>query len=173
MHQHPTLTFERAGNTTRGGAQTGNLLEASPGPVADLMEWVNERVRDYLVSLPMDSSHPYLAWQPDQWDMVAWGVIIQAGGYQRSHLHPDGWISGVYYVAVPESVQDGSDNGAGCLEIGRPTDDFCAGAVFPTRILRPRPGTVHLFPSFLWHRTLPYQSKEERICIAFDVLPQV
>ncbi len=170
VHEHPTLVYERPGNTTRGGVQTGNLLEDSTGPVAELMSWIETQVRAYLASLPMDGSHPYLAWKPEHWDAQAWGVIIRAGGYQRSHLHADGWISGVYYAKVPDAVQSAADN-AGGLELGRPTDAFCGDHAFPTRILRPRPGTMHLFPSFLWHRTLPYEADEERTCIAFDIRP--
>jgi tetratricopeptide (TPR) repeat protein len=169
IRNHATLALERPGNTTRGGAQTGDLLEASPGPVARLMLWIEKQVQLYLSSLPSELSHPYLAWKPQQWDTQAWGVIIGAGGHQRSHIHPDGWISGVYYIKVPDSVQINTCSKAGCLEIGAPPNAFIGNHAFPTKVLRARPGTMHLFPSFLWHRTLPYQYPGERICIAFDI----
>lgn len=174
VRQHPTLQYERLGNTTRGGTHTGNLLEESPGPVAELVAWIEDRVRAYLKSLPMDGSHPYLAWTPDNWDLDVWGIVIQPGGYQESHIHRDGWVSGVYYAAVPESVQTGmEENMGGSLEIGRPPEAFCGSAAFPTQVLRPRPGRVNLFPSYQWHRTLPYESDGERICIAFDIRPRM
>ncbi len=31
-------------------------------------------------------------------------------------------------------------------------------------------GRVFLFPSYLYHRTIPFSGPEQRICIAFDVL---
>ena len=34
-------------------------------------------------------------------------------------------------------------------------------------------GDVVFFPSSVFHRTIPFSSNEERICIAFDVKPQV
>jgi tetratricopeptide (TPR) repeat protein len=172
VRRHPTLEFQRAGNTTRGGSQTGNLLEDSPGPVAELCRWIDDRVRQYLEEIPKSESHPYLAWSPKRWDMDIWAVVMQSGGFQQPHIHTDGWLSGVYYVAVPEEVISGDDP-RGCLELGRPPAPFCDSGEFPTRTLRPGPGRLNIFPSFLWHRTLPYESKEERICIAFDVKPRL
>jgi hypothetical protein len=32
-------------------------------------------------------------------------------------------------------------------------------------------GDIVFFPSSLFHRTIPFESDEERICIAFDVKP--
>jgi uncharacterized protein (TIGR02466 family) len=169
---HPTLELQRSGNTTRGGSQTGNLLEDSPGPVTELYEWIDLKVRQYLAELPRSESHPYLAWSPQQWDIDIWAIVIQTGGFQQPHIHPDGWVSGVYYVAVPEEVVSGDDP-QGCLELGRPPAPFCDSGEFPIRTLRPRPGRLNIFPSFLWHRTLPYESKEDRVCIAFDVRPRL
>ena len=174
VRSHPALEFERAGNTTRGGAHTGNLLDEAPGPVPELVEWIEDRVRTYLDGLPADGSHPYLAWKPGSWDIDIWGIVIRPGGYQLSHIHRDGWISGVYYAAVPESVRsDTADDPGGCLELGRPPEAFCGTTEFPVMLIRPRPGRLNLFPSYLWHRTLPYEEDQERICIAFDIRPKV
>lgn len=174
VRNHPSLEFERAGNTTRGGAHTGQLLDEAPGPVLDLVEWIEDRVRAYLDALPMDGSHPYLAWKPDGWDIDIWGIVIRSGGYQLSHIHRDGWISGVYYAAVPGSVQsEDAEDQEGCLELGRPPEQFCGSADFPTMVIRPRPGRLNLFPSYLWHRTLPYEEDQQRICIAFDIRPKL
>lgn len=170
---HPALEFERAGNTTRGGAHTGNLLDDAPGPVLELVEWIEDRVRFYLDELPADGSHPYLAWRPGAWDMDIWGIVIRPGGFQLSHIHRDGWVSGVYYAAVPGSVQDESGDVGGCLELGRPPEAFSGSGDFPAMMIRPRPGRLNLFPSYLWHRTLPYEEDGERICIAFDIRPRV
>ena len=35
---------------------------------------------------------------------------------------------------------------------------------------RPEEGLIVLFPSFFFHRTIPFESAEERISVAFDVL---
>jgi tetratricopeptide (TPR) repeat protein len=168
---YPGLQFERPGNTTRGGAQTGNLLAGSPGPVTELAAWLDQQVRACLSALPMDGSHPYLGWTPARWDLDIWGVVLRPGGFQESHIHPDGWLSGVYYAAVPPGI--GESGPAGCLQIGTPPSTFGPPEAFPSRVLPPRPGYLCLFPSFLWHRTVPYDTPGERICLAFDVRPRV
>ena len=40
---------------------------------------------------------------------------------------------------------------------------------FEKKVILPKVGDVVFFPSPLYHRTLPFESNEERICIAFDV----
>jgi hypothetical protein len=42
---------------------------------------------------------------------------------------------------------------------------------FPVGIASPKVGDIVLFPSSLFHRTIPFNSNEERICIAFDLKP--
>ncbi|MCW5581951.1 MAG: hypothetical protein KIS72_11480 [Luteimonas sp.] len=37
--------------------------------------------------------------------------------------------------------------------------------------IRPEEGTMLLFPSYFYHRTLPFEDESPRISIAFDVLP--
>ena len=44
---------------------------------------------------------------------------------------------------------------------------------FPTKTYPVKVGDIVFFPSSVFHRTIPFSSKEERICIAFDVRPQL
>ena len=41
----------------------------------------------------------------------------------------------------------------------------------PTQALQPIEGQMFLFPGYFYHRTIPYHSSEERISIAFDLVP--
>jgi hypothetical protein len=34
--------------------------------------------------------------------------------------------------------------------------------------IKPREGMIVLFPSYFYHRTIPFESAEERITLAFD-----
>ena len=45
-------------------------------------------------------------------------------------------------------------------------------ANFPSRTLTVDVGDIVLFPSSLFHRTIPFDSADERICIAFDMAPK-
>ncbi len=37
---------------------------------------------------------------------------------------------------------------------------------------RPEEGLMMVFPSYFYHRTIPFEAAEHRISIAFDVLPE-
>lgn len=171
VQRHPTLVYERSGNTTRGGYQSGDLLDADPGPVTELIRIIDAEVRAYFEALPAQGDHPYLWWKPKAWSIQIWGVVLRDGGYQQAHIHRDGWLSGVYYAAVPSVVGAGAGR-EGWLELGRPPDGLgCTQAPVVTAV-QPEEGLMVLFPSYVFHQTIPFASDEARICLAFDVLPK-
>ena len=38
--------------------------------------------------------------------------------------------------------------------------------------MRPKPGRLALFPSYMWHGTVPFTTDESRLTIAFDAVPK-
>ncbi len=171
---HPSLTFEPPAVATTSGFQTGDLFQdaATPAIVA-FRGAVNAAVQDYIAALPAEPSHPFIANAPDRWSLNGWTVILKSQGHQRAHIHPDGWLSGVYYVKVPDSVSEtpgGSEDG--WIEFGRPPDNVRVKRESPTRRIAPREGVMILFPSYLYHRTIPFEDSDERISFAFDVIAQ-
>ena len=126
-----------------------------------------DRYRD---ALPQDALHPFLADIPDRGRVTAWGVILDEGAYQVPHIHPSAWLSGVYYVALPPALGADDDGTAGWIEFGKPYWDFRIRAEPETRLIEPEEGLMLLFPSYMFHRTLPFAGAGERISIAFDVL---
>ena len=98
-------------------------------------------------------------------------VVLRSGGYQDAHMHPAGYVSGVYYVQVPSEVAAGGGE-AGCLyftDRERPAAEAQRHAV---RVIRPQAGLVLLFPSYFWHGVMPFEGGRDRICVAFDVIPR-
>ena len=92
---------------------------------------------------------------------------MQSGGHLSAHIHEIGWISGAVYLAMPAS-----DGNAGAFEYGLHGDDYpMLGAQFAAKSVLPKVGDIILFPSSLFHRTIPFNSSNERICIAFDLKP--
>ena len=49
-----------------------------------------------------------------------------------------------------------------------PTELTCEPAVAPTQV-KPKEGLLVLFPSYFYHRTVPYEADEERLSVAFDL----
>ncbi len=97
-----------------------------------------------------------------------WGVVLGADGFQLPHLHPDAWLSGVYYVAVPSTGPAQADARAGCLELGPPDRELLLNRESARKLIRPKPGRLVIFPSWLYHGTVPHGAPGLRISIAFD-----
>lgn len=170
---HPTIKHDRAGKTTRGGAQTDELFANAEGVAALLLAELEPIVDSYVQALPKDAHHPFNARRPQRpYRIRGWATVLDSGGYQDPHVHPSGWLSGVYYVQVPGSVDLSNEGQAGWIEFGAWDLRFGQKATHArhVRALRPEEGLLLLFPSYFWHRTLPFSSTEQRISYAFDVL---
>lgn len=98
----------------------------------------------------------------------AWSVQLQPGGFHADHLHPDGWLSSACYIALPGAVAgEGREGWIRFGEPGIPTEPGLKAQHF----IKPEPGLLALFPSYMWHGTVPFSGDETRLTIAFDVVP--
>lgn len=170
IRAHPTLVRARPNKTTRNGGQTGELFAHRTAALDALRAGLILAVQDYAAALD-GAPHPFRAARPGRWTLRAWATLLHSGGYQAPHCHPGGWLSGVFYVKVPEVVGRAAGGDQGCIEFGRPDPVYGYRYEPETRIVRPQAGGMILFPSYIWHRTLPFGSSEDRISVAFDVLP--
>jgi Rps23 Pro-64 3,4-dihydroxylase Tpa1-like proline 4-hydroxylase len=60
----------------------------------------------------------------------------------------------------------------GSIELSTHGDDYPKKHDdFPNKTIAPEIGDLVMFPSSVFHRTIPFSSGEERICIAFDLKP--
>jgi len=172
---HPTLRYQPDDQSTRRGSVTRDLLSTGKGPVAHLEAEVLRVAANYVDGLARQfgaAGHPVLAIRPIQTRLTAWGVIMERDGHQAPHIHPAGWLSVVYYARLPGSLTDGGTKGTeGWIEFGRPPEPFRCRAMHPTRLVRPEEGMLIVFPSYIYHRTMPYGSDDPRISIAFDIGP--
>lgn len=100
-----------------------------------------------------------------------WGNISRGQTALHEHTHPNNFLSGVFYVRMPE--------GAGAIVFKDPRPQ--------TRILRPRTlrdnplnslefecaataGTLLLFPAWLEHGVRPSRTEDERISVAWNLM---
>jgi len=169
---HPTLHVGESDHSTRLGRHTENLLAEPPtGPLRAFVEVIAGAVERYMDWLPADPGHPYLAARPTKWRLVIWGNILQAQGYQAPHIHPDGWVSGVYYVELHDDESTPGREQDGWIEFGQPIPEFKTKVPPILKRMRPEVGQTILFPSYFYHRTLPFESAGRRISLAFDFVP--
>jgi len=155
--------------SVRGGTQTdGPLLSRLDPPIRELRSAIVGAVEQYRSSLPpLDPTHPMLRHRREGRVRFAgsWSVRLQGAGFHSNHVHPQGWISSAFYVAVPGELTGEK----GWLTLGEPQAELGI-AMPPIRRIEPRPGQLVLFPSMMWHGTLPFD-RGERITVAFDVAP--
>jgi predicted Zn-dependent protease len=162
--------------TLRGGTQTNGYLFRLKDPLLRLLETqIRAAVRTALAAFPEDASHPF--WGRRVADPAAdgfrfagsWSVRLNSQGFHTNHIHPEGWISSALYVALPDAIRDGDH--AGHLQFGVPPTETSL-ALPPQRIVKPQVGELVLFPSYMWHGTVPFTSEQPRITVAFDLVPQ-
>jgi tetratricopeptide (TPR) repeat protein len=162
-------THQPLEQSVRGGTQTdGELFSRIEPEIRVLRRAVVEAVERHIALLPpADPRHPVLRHnRPGQVRFSgSWSVRLSGEGYHANHIHPEGWFSSALYVALPEGA--GAPDHAGWLELGGPQKQLGI-ALAPTRIIEPKPGRLVLFPSTMWHGTVPFPAGE-RLTIAFDV----
>lgn len=157
--------------TLLNGTQTPGSLFAHHSKALDLIRaQIDEAIAEYIASLPDDPNHPFLSRKAREFSLSgSWSCRLHSSGYHSNHLHNEGWISSAYYVALPDEVAD-ADNGQGALKFGE--SKFALGEHDrPEHVIRPAVGKLVLFPSYFWHGTVPFQSDNARLTIAFDVMP--
>lgn len=157
--------------SVRGGTQTaGHLLLREEPEIRELREIIRTAVCQYITRLPpIDPRHPLLSQRRDLNPRFAgsWSVLLRQGGKHNNHVHPEGWISSALYLSLPENMGEGGKDRSGWLTLGAPASELGMG-LEPTRVVRPVVGKLVLFPSTMWHGTVPFSSGE-RMTIAFDI----
>lgn len=147
-----------------------NLFSATDPVVDWLKACVNKSVSDYL------KQHS-ISYDVD-WQLQAWANINRNGDYHNLHNHPYCYLSGTYYVQVPQKYNTGvrSDLNPGAISFYDPRPQANMGAIKgdgqidPEYRVQPVPGLMLLWPSFLHHLVHPNLSDELRISVSFNVM---
>jgi hypothetical protein len=167
---HPALRYERYGTASELTWRIDAPATGDAPHVRLLLDQISAAIRSHLERIaPAD--HPWVRARPASALLRSWCVITESDGYETWHVHQFGWLSGVYYVRVPEAISSGTGPG-GCLSFGLP--DELAGpeaANYAAQLVRPAEGLMLAFPSHAYHRTFPHGTGEKRICLAFDLRP--
>ena len=145
------------------------------GPIKQLEALMYEGVERYFTQAGAADGHPYLEQRPVDYHILAWSAVLEGEGNQQPHIHMSGYLSGCYYVTIPEEISDPLNGADGKLkggfEVGRPPQELPFAQPFPIRTIKPQEGLMVLFPAYLYHGTVPFKSRQRRISIAFDVIP--
>ena len=93
---------------------------------------------------------------------------MKNGGELQPHIHDQGWLSGSLYISLPKENNSNSGNISFSYNgAGYPTD----GVIFKDKVIDINEGQIILFPSSIFHKTIPFFSNQARISLAFDLKP--
>ncbi len=172
LDRHHPDTREYVNQSLRGGTQTPQDVLGAGHRLVDLLQQrIDEALERYIAELPQED-HPFLRRRGAGFKYAgSWSSRLHDRGFHANHVHPRGWISSCYYVSLPDAVKDARTR-QGWLKFGEPSYDF--GLPDPIRrYVQPRVGRLVLFPSYLWHGTVPFSSTSPRTTIAFDAVPEL
>lgn len=167
LHYHD----EPADRAIRHAWRTDLVMSADTPACCAWEQVIRRTVADYVEQLPVRSTHPFAAARPPAFDIEAWAIASGARSYHRSHVHSRAWITGVYYVLRPPVSLD-PVNRAGWLHVGPPEHlGVSISDGWDERWIEPEAGSLTLMPGYFFHETRPTGVNENRLCIAFDVVP--
>jgi hypothetical protein len=170
LRQLHTAKAPYAEQSVRVGTQTDRSVLLRHEPILQRTRAaLLDGVRRFVETMPpLDPAHPVLGRARGNLAVSgSWSVRLGAGGHNVVHSHPLGWLSSAFYIAPPSPEEMGPEP-AGCFELGSTPPELGLGLP-PIRTIAPAVGKMVIFPSFMWHGTVPIQSGE-RLNIAFDIV---
>lgn len=167
--RHP-FAIHPLDQSLRYGSQTSRSLLTEKDPaIQAVLRAFEAPLEDYRRAIGTQPDHPVSSRNRGAVRIAgAWSVQLRRNGFHVNHVHPQGWISSAYYVAVPDEVQD-MNLMSGWLKFGEPR--FAVPGATPEVFVPPLAGRLVLFPSYLWHGTNPIYGPQTRTTIAFDAVP--
>jgi hypothetical protein len=168
---HGALPDETAGKAQRVTRTSGSLFGDGSEVMARFCAHLDKTVAAYVRELPDSDTHPFPSRRQGALRYArSWSTRVAPGGGIPNHVHDGGWISAIYFAKLPDDVTDKTD-AYGWAKFGEPP--FDAHLVGPVaRNVRPLPGRLVLFPSYLWHGSIASRAPQSRLSIAFDVVPE-
>ena len=94
---------------------------------------------------------------------------MKSGGFLAPHNHEHGWITGSFYLQIPKYNNHNNDSGNIAFSYQSPRHQS-KEKDFNLTIRRIETRDICIFPSSLFHHTIPFESNDERICFVFDLI---
>ena len=165
--------FNSAKITTRGqsllknGVQTsGNLFNLEFDSVKKLKSIIEEKIDIYRKDYELENDG-FIQYWPKKYKIWGWIIVIKDGGQLLPHMHKEGWLSSSIYLKRPKKLSKNDGDIQFSLDgANYPTND----KIFKNSITEIEKGDMVMFPSSLFHSTIPFHSKEDRVTLAFDVM---
>ena len=152
------------------GYQTsGNLFNMGNSFTNQIEKAIRSEIERYKNNF-YGSQEGFIRNWPNEYRLYGWIISMKSGGELLPHIHENGWISGSIYINVPPKSK--IDSGSLVVALGADSDTTNS-RLNSKKIFDVVTGSMVLFPASLMHYTIPFESDEERVVLAFDVIPKL
>lgn len=163
LHTHPLDQSLRHGTQT-----SANLLRSENPAIRAFKTAIDGPIRRHMAFIGQGADQLRARNTGDYAVSGMWSVRLKSDGFHVDHVHPMGWLSSACYITLPDAVEDGGRQG--WIKFGEPGVPM-SPPLAPEHFVKPEPGMLVLFPSYMWHGTVPFSGAGERLTVAFDVVP--
>lgn len=152
----------------KGYQTSGNLFDIKNNFTNQIEKTIRLEIERYRLNF-VNSQEGFLRKWPTEYSLYGWLIVMKSGGELSPHIHENGWLSGSIYINVPPKSK--IDSGSLVVALGKDSDTTDP-SLNSKKIIDVVTGSMVLFPASLMHHTIPFESEEERIVLAFDVIPR-
>ena len=150
--------------SNKGGWQSDDL-NLNESTINNLIKSFSPSILEFIQTLGYKSDKPFVG--------NLWANINNFKDFNLAHIHPGCFISGVYYIEVPENSGD--------IVFHNPVGDTMSADWHSnhhitytdynglTYWIKPETSYLYLFPSWLKHHVEPNLSKKNRVSVSFNV----
>jgi Flp pilus assembly protein TadD len=163
-----SVSYKTQGLLTKGIQTAGNFFAMKKVFITEIESIIRAEIEKYRINFE-DSEEGFIKNWPTSYDISGWLVRMQSGGELAAHMHDTGWLSGSIYINVPPKSKTDSGNLVVCVGDQK---NVLGADKNQESIIDVVTGNLCFFPSSLHHYTVPFEEEENRIVLAFDVLPK-
>ncbi len=155
------------GLLTNGIQTSGNLFLLDLPFIQSIKKALEAKIELYKNKFK-NSGQGFIKNWPRDYELRSWMISMKTGGFLSPHNHQYGWITGSFYLQIPKY---NNNNNSGNIAFSY------QGPAYPKKeksfnltIKKIETRDICIFPSSLFHYTIPFESNEERICFVFDLV---
>jgi tetratricopeptide (TPR) repeat protein len=148
-----------------GNQTSGNIFDIKNDDTNEIQNIIRFEVEKYQTKFK-ESEEGLIKKMPAEYSLHGWLISMKSGGNLKPHIHTEGWLSGSIYINVPRKLK--VDSGNLVVALGK-DNDTTDKRINEKKTINVVTGSMVLFPASLMHYTIPFESEEERIVLAFDV----
>ena len=148
-----------------GNQTLGNIFDIKNDDTNEIQNIIRAEVEKYRAKFKK-SEEGLIKKMPTEYSLYGWLISMKSGGELKPHIHENGWLSGSIYISVPRKLK--VDSGNLVVALGE-DNDATDSRINEKKTINVVTGSMVLFPASLTHYTIPFESEEDRIVLAFDV----